>query len=165
MYLEKKYSVNVHYDVVLSTEVIAESESEAIDLAIEKLTDASLNDGEVVEETGCVTSVEEVKKPNPLADELNQYTRKLYDALAGLVKKYGDRGSLDVFEFCSTTGNTLQNSTIDKILYFPITDDLFVVFNANTNDYCNIKGCYVEDLIPFVTDLQEWLEQNGNPEE
>lgn len=42
--MEKKYSVNVHYDVVLSTDVIAESESEAIDLAIEKLTDASLND-------------------------------------------------------------------------------------------------------------------------
>lgn len=163
--MEKKYFVNVHYDVVLSTDVIAESESKAIDLAIEKLTDVSLDNGEVVEETGCITSVEEIKKPNPLADELNLYKRKLYDVLAGLVMKYGDRGVLDVFEFCSTTGNELQKSTTDRILYFPNTDDLFVVFNANTNDYCNIEGCYVEDLLPFVTNLQEWLEKNGNPEE
>lgn len=163
--MEKKYFVNVHYDVVLSTDVIAESESKAIDLAIEKLTDVSLDNGEVVEETGCITSVEEIKKPNPLVDELSQYTKKVYDKLAGLVLKYGDRGVLDVFEFCSETGNQLQKSTTDRILYFPNTDDLFVVFNANTNDYCNIKGCYVEDLIPFVTDLQEWLEKNGSPEE
>ena len=163
--MEKKYSVNVHYDVVLSTDVIAESGSKAIDLAIEKLTDVSLDNGEVVEETGCITSVEEIKKPNPLVDELSQYTKKVYDKLAGLVLKYGDRGVLDVFEFCSETGNQLQKSTTDRILYFPNTDDLFVVFNANTNDYCNIKGCYVEDLIPFVTDLQEWLEKNGSPEE
>ena len=163
--MEKKYFVNVHYDVVLSTDVIAESESKAIDLAIEKLTDVSLDNGEVVEETGCITSVEEIKKPNPLADELNLYKRKLYDVLAGLVMKYGDRGVLDVFEFCSTTGNELQKSTTDRILYFPNTDDLFVVFNANTNDYCNIEGCYVEDLLPFVNGLQEWLEKKGNPEE
>lgn len=163
--MEKKYFVNVHYDVVLSTDVIAESESKAIDLAIEKLTDVSLDNGEVVEETGCITSVEEIKKPNPLADELNLYKRKLYDVLAGLVMKYGDRGVLDVFEFCSTTGNELQKSTIDQIIYFPNADNLYIVFNANTNDYCNIEGCYVEDLLPFVNGLQEWLEKNGNPEE
>lgn len=163
--MEKKYFVNVHYDVVLSTDVIAESESKAIDLAIEKLTDVSLDNGEVVEETGCITSVEEIKKPNPLADELNLYKRKLYDVLAGLVMKYGDRGVLDVFEFCSTTGNELQKSTIDKIIYFPNADNLYIVFNANTNDYCNIEGCYVEDLLPFVNGLQEWLEKKGNPEE
>lgn len=163
--MEKKYFVNVHYDVVLSTDVIAESESKAIDLAIEKLTDVSLDNGEVVEETGCITSVEEIKKPNPLADELNLYKRKLYDVLAGLVMKYGDRGVLDVFEFCSTTRNELQNSTIDRIIYFPNADNLYIVFNANTNDYCNIEGCYVEDLLPFVNGLQEWLEKKGNPEE
>lgn len=163
--MEKKYSVNVHYDVVLSTDVIAESESEAIDLAIEKLTDVSLNEGEVLEENGCITKVEDIKKPNPLADELNQYKRKVYDELAGLVMKYGDRGALDVFEFCSTTGNELQNSTIDRILYFPSTNNLFVVFNINTNDYCSIDGFYLEDLSLFVINLQEWLEENGNPEE
>ena len=109
-------------------------------------------------------NVEEIKKPN-LADELNLYKRKLYDVLAGLVMKYGDRGVLDVFEFCSTTGNELQNSTIDRITYFPNADTLYIVFNANTNDYCNIEHFYVEDLLPFVTNLQEWLEKNGNPEE
>ena len=163
--MEKKYSVNVHYDVVLSTDVIAESESKAIDLAIEKLTGVPLDTGDVLDEKGCVTNIEEIKKPDPLVDELNLYKRKLYDVLAGLVMKYGDRGVLDVFEFCSTTGNELQKSTIDQIIYFPNADNLYIVFNANTNDYCNIEGCYVEDLLPFVTNLQEWLEKNGNPEE
>lgn len=157
--MEKKYSVNVHYDVVLSTDVIAESESEAIDSAIEKLTDVSLNDGEVLEETGCVTKVEDIKKPNPLVEELFQYKRKLYDELAGLVMKYGDRGVLETFEFCSNTGNQLMKSTIDRILYFPSTKNLFAVFNVNTNDYCNIESFYVEDLVFFVRDLQEWLEE------
>ena len=109
-------------------------------------------------------NVEEIKKPN-LADELNLYKRKLYDVLAGLVMKYGDRGVLDVFEFCSTTGNELQNSTIDRITYFPNADTLYIVFNANTNDYCNIEHFYVEDLLPFVNGLQEWLEKKGNSEE
>lgn len=163
--MEKKYSVNVHYDVVLSTDVIAESGSKAIDLAIEKLTGVSLDTGDVLDEKGYVTNIEEIKKPDPLVDELSQYTKKVYDKLAGLVLKYGDRGVLDVFEFCSETGNQLQKSTTDRILYFPNTDDLFVVFNANTNDYASIKGLYIEDLLPFVTNLQEWLEKNGNPEE
>ena len=109
-------------------------------------------------------NVEEIKKPN-LADELNLYKRKLYDVLAGLVMKYGDRGVLDVFEFCSTTGNELQKSTIDQIIYFPNADTLYIVFNANTNDYCNIEQFYVEDLLPFVNGLQEWLEKKGNSEE
>lgn len=163
--MEKKYYVNVHYDVVLCTDVIAKSESEAINSAIEKLTDVSLDNGEVLDEKGIVIDSEEYKKPNPLVDELTQYKRKLYDKLAGLVMKYGDRGVLDVFEFCSTTGNELQKSTIDRILYYPSTNNLFAVFNINTNDYCSIEDFYIEDLLPFVTDLQEWLEENGNPEE
>lgn len=60
--MKKKYSVNVHYDVVLSTEVIAESESEAIDSAIEKLTNVSLDTGDVTEEEGCVTDVEDINE-------------------------------------------------------------------------------------------------------
>ena len=64
--MEKKYSVNVHYDVVLSTDVIAESESKAIDLAIEKLTGVSLDTGDVLDEKGCVTNIEEIKKANEM---------------------------------------------------------------------------------------------------
>lgn len=56
----KRYTINVHYDVVLTKDVVAETEQEAIDKAIEELTDEDLNTGEVVEEKGCVTNVEDI---------------------------------------------------------------------------------------------------------
>lgn len=160
--MKKKYFVNVHYDVLLTTDVIAKSKEEAIDLAIEKLTDASLNEGEVCEEEGYVADIEDI--PNPLLDKFSEYKKSIYNTLAGLVKKYGDRGILDVFEFCTETGNELQGSTIDRICYYPNTENLFIIFNANTDDYTNIEECHLEDLIPFIAELQEWLEEKDNPE-
>ena len=32
-------------------------------------------------------------------------------------------------------------------------------------EYLNIEHFYVEDLLPFVNGLQEWLEKKGNLEE
>lgn len=55
--IRKKFSVNVHYDVVISTEVFAESEEEAMDLAIGKTDMMSLNEGECVGTNACVTEV------------------------------------------------------------------------------------------------------------
>lgn len=73
---KKKYTVNVHYDVVLTKTVVAETEEEAIDKAIEELTDEDLNGGEVVDEEGCITDVEEIE---PEADE------KLINGLFGVL--------------------------------------------------------------------------------
>lgn len=164
----KKYSVNVHYDVVLSTNVIADSEAEAIDLAIENLTDVSLDKGEVEDEEGYVTKVEDIEveeeRVNPLIEELSSYRKRIHGILSGLVSKYGDRGSLDVFEFCSNTASELGDSTIDKILYFPVTSDLFFLFNANSNDYANINEFNLDELIKFTAKLQDYLEKNGSPE-
>lgn len=69
--MKKKYYVDVHYEVILPTEVIAESEQEAIDMAIEELTDEDLNDGEVISEVGKITDVESVEpeeKPSSIDD-------------------------------------------------------------------------------------------------
>lgn len=70
--MKKKYSVNVHYDVVLSKDVVAESEQEAIDKAIEELTDEDLNEGEVVGEEGCVTNVEDIEPKTDPVEELSK---------------------------------------------------------------------------------------------
>lgn len=50
-----KYLVNVHYDVVVSVEVEAETEDEAKEIAVEKASTMSLNEAEVVDTTSCVT--------------------------------------------------------------------------------------------------------------
>lgn len=55
----KKYTINVHYDVVLSVEVIAEDEETAYELASEEASNMSLDEGYVVAENSCVTSEED----------------------------------------------------------------------------------------------------------
>lgn len=57
----KKYGVNVHYDAVISVEVEAESEDEALELAERKAETVSLEDADVVGIQKCITFEEEVK--------------------------------------------------------------------------------------------------------
>ena len=56
----KRYSVNVHYDMVISVEVDAEKETDAIDKAIAKANDVNISEAEMVGRTACVTDVEEI---------------------------------------------------------------------------------------------------------
>lgn len=96
--MKKNYSIDVHYDVVLSTDVIAESKDEAISKAIEELTDEDLNLGKVIDETGVVTNVEalvnenveEAELPDDIAEKpipakekptLNQLDNGIYGAV------------------------------------------------------------------------------------
>lgn len=51
----QKYYVNVHYDVVISTVVFAESEEEAHKLAVEQTESVSLDTGDVYDITTCTT--------------------------------------------------------------------------------------------------------------
>lgn len=56
--MKKKYTVNVHYDVVLTTEVFAENEEQALDLAVDNTDQMPLDEGECVGINPCVTDVE-----------------------------------------------------------------------------------------------------------
>lgn len=59
---KKLYSVNVHYDIVLTVpDIEAESEEEALEIASEKASEMSLNEGIVCEENSCVTDVSPVR--------------------------------------------------------------------------------------------------------
>lgn len=56
---KRTYYVNVHFDMVISVEVEATSEDEAINLAIDKAEDMDINTyGECYGTTACMTDVE-----------------------------------------------------------------------------------------------------------
>lgn len=64
----KKYSVNVHYDVVVPVDVIAETESEALSKAEEIAEDIDIGESEnwttygieVVDSSSCITDEEKI---------------------------------------------------------------------------------------------------------
>lgn len=55
----KRYTVNVHYDAVVTVEVNAETEEQALELAPLKAEQVSLEDAEVVGIQSCVTDITE----------------------------------------------------------------------------------------------------------
>lgn len=58
--MKQKYYVNVHYDVVLQAEVMAESEEEAHRLAVEQTEPTSLDDGDVCDITTCTVQIDNI---------------------------------------------------------------------------------------------------------
>ncbi len=56
----KRYTVNVHYDAIVTVEVDAESEEKALELAPIKAESISLEDAEVVDINSCVTNEEDI---------------------------------------------------------------------------------------------------------
>lgn len=58
----QKYYVNVHYDVVISTEVFAISEEDAHKLAIEQTESVSLDTGDVCDITACTTQIDKISE-------------------------------------------------------------------------------------------------------
>lgn len=62
----KRYTVNVHYDAVVTVVVEAEDEEQALDLAPTAAESISLEDAEVVDINSCVTDIDEiVAETNP----------------------------------------------------------------------------------------------------
>lgn len=57
----KRYTVNVHYDVVVSVEVCAESEDEAMELAELKAEDTPIEMADSIERTeSCITDIKDL---------------------------------------------------------------------------------------------------------
>lgn len=54
--------MNVHYDVILRTEVIAECEEDVLDIAIQQTENMSLEDGEVCDIRASITNIEECQE-------------------------------------------------------------------------------------------------------
>lgn len=62
MDVKKKYTVNVHYDAVVTVDVIAESEEEALQKAPLEAESISLEDAEIFDINCCVTNIEEISQ-------------------------------------------------------------------------------------------------------
>lgn len=56
----KRYTINVHYDAVVTVEVVAPSEELALQLAPYKAEDISLETAEIGDINCCVTDVEDL---------------------------------------------------------------------------------------------------------
>ena len=74
----KKYTLNVHYDAVITVEVIAENEEQAKELALDKAEEISLSDADVVGSDVCVTDEQELV---PIMDASNCHNPKLVEKI------------------------------------------------------------------------------------
>ena len=70
----KKYTINVHYDAVVSVEVIAENEEQAKELALNKADATPLTDADVVGSNPCIADVEEL---TPIMNTSNNHDEEL----------------------------------------------------------------------------------------
>ena len=76
----QRYTINCHYDMVLSVDVIAESEEQALRLAYDKAAGMSIDGAECVGHSECVTDTEALT-----AEELRRMER---EAVQEFVRKY-----------------------------------------------------------------------------
>lgn len=60
--MKQKFYMNVHYDVILRTEVIAECEEDVLGIAIQQTENMSLEDGEVCDIRASITNIEEYQE-------------------------------------------------------------------------------------------------------
>ena len=66
----KKYSVNVHYETVITVaNIFAKNEEEACEKASEIAASMSLNDADVVAENQCVTRTDDIQIPATLREK------------------------------------------------------------------------------------------------
>lgn len=76
----QRYTINCHYDMVISVDVIADNEQQAIELAKFKAEDIDLKGAECYDQSQCVADVEELT-----AQELRRLER---EAVTEFVRKY-----------------------------------------------------------------------------
>lgn len=76
----KRYTINCHYDMVISVDVIADNEQQAIEQAKFKAENIDLNKAECYDQSQCVTDTEELT-----AEELR---RLEHEAVTEFVRKY-----------------------------------------------------------------------------
>ena len=76
----KRYTINCHYDMVISVDVIADNEQQAIEQAKFKAENISLNEAECYDQSQCVADTEELT-----AEELR---RMEHEAVTEFVRRY-----------------------------------------------------------------------------
>ena len=134
-----------------TTRVIAPndlSEEELVKIAKKQIIDNRLGD---IEEN--VESIEEDTE-EPITDK--EKKEWIIGKFTELLVTSNDR-EIDTFEFCSDTGAELDNSTIDKIVFYLPSKTIGFYYNINTYDGKDIEEFDADDLIQFYDKLVKWL--------
>ena len=135
----------------ITTRVIAPndlSEEELVNIAKKQIIDNRLVD---IDEN--VESIED-----DMEDLITEKEKKdwIIGKFAELLVTSKDR-EIDTFEFCSDTGAELDNSTIDKIVFYLPSKTIGFYYNINTYDGKDIEEFDADDLIQFYDKLVKWL--------
>ena len=67
----------------------------------------------------------------------------------------GNNDAIYTFEFCSTRGYDLDNSTIDKVEVW--NDDVRFVYDEDTNDYAYLDQFNLDELAEFYFGLVDYI--------
>lgn len=127
------------------------SEEELVEIAKRQIAKNRLNDAS----DNVESIVEDKEEPITKEDKKSWIIKQFYDLLVTC-----DNAEVDTFEFCSSTGVSLDNSTIDKVVgYFPRNEIRFY-YNINTYDGKNIEQFDADDLIQFYDGLVKWLKEH-----
>ena len=135
----------------ITTRVIAPndlSEDELVNIAKKQIIDNRFGD---IDEN--VESIEEDTEERITEKEKKDW---IIGKFAELLVTSKDR-EIDTFEFCSDTGAELDNSTIDKIVFYLPSKTIGIYYNINTYDGKDIEEFDADDLIQFYDKLVKWL--------
>lgn len=138
----KKYAVNVHYDAIISVEVIAENEEQAIELAIDKASVISLNEAVVVNTIACVTNKQEL-----IGEEELQYQENRFN---GDIERIIDTLNYDEVCFVSRY-DTDNNETFYDCYQRDSGKYIGEVRVSDVDDYSD------KDLEDMIDDIGVWL--------
>ena len=119
----KRYTVNVHYDAVVTVVVEAEDEEQALDLAPTAAESISLEDAEVVDINSCVTEIEESYKGESYTCRvlLSNEGERLIIASTKLYDKFAPSAMVDgESEFADKEAEMLD----EQIFYYVAEQDL-----------------------------------------
>lgn len=104
---------------------------------------------------------------NEVKNQMTITRNRVNNAFVNLVKKYGENiGSgfakrLMVFEYCSSYGIELEDSTIDCI-EITMCDDVFFHFNYNeVGDFKTLKHFDLVELAKFYDKLKEVIQTSN----
>lgn len=157
----KKYSVNVHYDAVISVDnIIASSEVEALTIARQKADGISLNTAEVVGSKACVTHEEEVKKPKPNKNDciatdhwwenVSETSNEIVDEIFNSLEKYAEENTLCFTKkYIDGAGDCIERIYIDEDEYG--CNDVFIDTNVCKGSLLREEPLHILlDIVDYV---------------
>lgn len=132
----KKYAVNVHYDAVISVEVIAENEEQALELAKQKGESIPLNEADVAGVNACITDEQEL---TPIMDTSNNHNEVL---VAKINKAYHTKrrdfdsivSLLMIRDKDECDENNVNNDTYSYLMHVADDTDLESIINFTRVD-------------------------------